>query len=64
MQEKPWTIGLSMIVKDESHVITRVLNSVTPYIDYWVIVDTGSTDGTTRNCEKSFSRKRISQVNS
>lgn len=35
-----------MIVKNESAVITRCLASVKPYIDYWVIVDTGSTDGT------------------
>ncbi|MBI5345787.1 MAG: FkbM family methyltransferase [Chlamydiae bacterium] len=35
-----------MIVKDESKVIKRCLESVKPIIDYWVIVDTGSTDGT------------------
>lgn len=39
-------ICLNMIVKDESRVITRCLESVKPLIDYWVIVDTGSTDGT------------------
>ncbi|MBI2743554.1 MAG: glycosyltransferase [Chlamydiales bacterium] len=39
-------ICLNMIVKDESKVITRCLDSVKPLIDYWVIVDTGSTDGT------------------
>jgi glycosyltransferase involved in cell wall biosynthesis len=35
-----------MIVKNESQVIRRCLESVKPMIDYWVIVDTGSTDGT------------------
>ena len=35
-----------MIVKDESHVIERSLASAKPLIDYWVIVNTGSTDGT------------------
>ncbi len=35
-----------MIVKDESKVIERCLTSVKELIDYWVIVDTGSTDGT------------------
>lgn len=35
-----------MIVKNESHVIKRCLQSVLPFIDTWVIVDTGSTDGT------------------
>ncbi len=39
-------ICLNMIVKDESRVIKRCLESVKPLIDYWVIVDTGSTDGT------------------
>lgn len=39
-------ICLNMIVKNESHVIRRCLDSVKPLIDYWVIVDTGSTDGT------------------
>jgi glycosyltransferase involved in cell wall biosynthesis len=43
--EQP-TICLNMIVKNETPVITRCLNSVKPIIDYWVIVDTGSTDGT------------------
>lgn len=40
------TICLNMIVKDESPVILRCLKSVKGIIDYWVIVDTGSTDGT------------------
>jgi glycosyltransferase involved in cell wall biosynthesis len=35
-----------MIVKDESSVICRCLESVKHLLDYWVIVDTGSTDGT------------------
>jgi glycosyltransferase involved in cell wall biosynthesis len=40
------TICLNMIVKDEKDVIERCLNSVKPIIDYWVVVDTGSMDGT------------------
>lgn len=39
-------VCLNMIVKNESAVIKRCLESVKPYISYWVIVDTGSTDGT------------------
>ena len=39
-------ICLNMIVKDEARVIRRSLASVKSLIDYWVIVDTGSTDGT------------------
>ena len=40
------TICLNMIVKNESKVICRCLETLKPFIDYWVIVDTGSTDGT------------------
>lgn len=39
-------IGLCQIVKNESHVIERCLNSVKRLIDYALIVDTGSTDNT------------------
>lgn len=39
-------ICLNMIVKDEAPVIERCLASVKPWIDHWVIVDTGSSDGT------------------
>ncbi len=39
-------ICLNMIVKNERTTIKRCLQSVLPLIDYWVIVDTGSTDGT------------------
>ena len=39
-------IGLCMIVKNESKIIERCLNSVKPLIDYVCIVDTGSTDDT------------------
>jgi glycosyltransferase involved in cell wall biosynthesis len=40
------TVCLNMIVKDEAHVIRRCLDSVRPLIDRWIVVDTGSTDGT------------------
>lgn len=39
-------VCLNMIVKNEKDVICRCLGSAKPLIDYWVIVDTGSTDGT------------------
>jgi len=42
----PTTICLNMIVKNEAQIIRRCLDSVRPFIDRWVIVDTGSTDGT------------------
>lgn len=37
---------LNMIVKNESKIITRLLESVVPYIDCYCICDTGSTDNT------------------
>lgn len=51
------TICLNMIVKNEKEVVENCLNSVKPIIDYWVIVDTGSTDGTQetiKNCMKGI----------
>ncbi len=40
------SICLNMIVKNEKKVILRCLDSLIDLIDTWVIVDTGSTDGT------------------
>jgi tetratricopeptide (TPR) repeat protein len=42
----PTSLCLNMIVKNEAHVIRRCLDSVRPFVAHWVIVDTGSTDGT------------------
>jgi glycosyltransferase involved in cell wall biosynthesis len=39
-------VCLNMIIKNESKVIERCLASAKPLIDYWVIVDTGSSDHT------------------
>ena len=39
-------ICLNMIVKNETRVLDRLFRSIKDYIDYYVIVDTGSTDGT------------------
>ncbi len=46
MNAQGQTVCLSMIVKNEAPVIRRCMESVRPIIDYWIIVDTGSTDGT------------------
>lgn len=51
------TIGLCMIVKNESHVIVRCLETALPIIDYVCIVDTGSSDGTQETI-RSFLRER------
>lgn len=40
------TVGLCMIVRNESHCILRCLSSAERLADYFLIVDTGSTDGT------------------
>lgn len=48
-----------MIVKNESAVIERCLSSVLPIIDYWVIVDTGSTDGTQQKIQNFMKEKGI-----
>jgi len=40
------TVCVNMIIKNESQIIRRCLATVRPLIDYWVIVDTGSTDDT------------------
>lgn len=37
---------LTQIVKNEAHVITRMLNSIKPIVDIICLVDTGSTDNT------------------
>lgn len=46
IQAEAKSVCLNMIVKNESRVIERCLKSVKDHIDYWIIVDTGSTDGT------------------
>jgi glycosyltransferase involved in cell wall biosynthesis len=48
------TICLNMIVRDEAEVIEECLASVKPLIDYWVIVDTGSSDDTRDVIEKTM----------
>ena len=40
------TISLCMIVRDEEAVLGRCLDSVAPYVDEIVVVDTGSSDRT------------------
>ena len=48
------TVCLNMIVKDDGEVIQRCLESVKKWIDYWVIVDTGSTDKTRQLIRESL----------
>jgi len=53
------TLTLSMIVKNETHIVMECLESVAPYIDYWVIADNGSTDGTQDLIKNFFKEKGI-----
>jgi glycosyltransferase involved in cell wall biosynthesis len=50
---------LNMIVKNESRVILRLLESVASIIDYYCICDTGSTDNTKEIITKFFLEKGI-----
>ncbi len=42
----PASICLNMIVRNEAHIIHELFDAVAPFISSWVIVDTGSDDGT------------------
>ena len=48
-----------MIVKNESKTIQRCIESVERFIDYWVIVDTGSSDGTQEIIQNLMKEKGI-----
>ena len=58
------TICLNMIVREENSVIQNCLDSIKEVIDYWVIIDTGSTDGTQQTilkCLKNIPGKLLEQ---
>ncbi len=52
-------ICLNMIIKNESKIITRLLDTVLSFIDHYVICDTGSTDNTIQVLEEYFKDKSI-----
>ena len=54
-----YNLTLSMIVKNEAPNIERCLASCAPFIDYYVIADTGSTDNTKEIIKKFFDEKGI-----
>lgn len=55
------SICLNMIVKNESAIIRSTLENLTKYVKfaYWVICDTGSTDGTQDIIKTFFADKKI-----
>jgi hypothetical protein len=53
-------VCLNMIVRNEAHVVHETLDSVAPYISSWVIVDTGSNDGTQNLIRDHMARLGIS----
>lgn len=55
-----FNLTLCMIVKNEAPNIIRCLESVAPYIDYYIICDTGSTDDTKAIIKDFFNSKFIS----
>jgi tetratricopeptide (TPR) repeat protein len=53
------TLCLNMIVKNESKIITRLLDSVLPIIDCYCICDTGSTDNTIELIQDFCNKRNI-----
>lgn len=59
MKDQENTLCLNMIVKNESKIITRLLESVSTIIDCYCICDTGSTDNTIEIIQEFFKQKDI-----
>jgi glycosyltransferase involved in cell wall biosynthesis len=59
MNNKKAKICMNAMVANEAKTITRMLDSVYKYIDYWVVQDNGSTDGTQDIIRKYFEEKGI-----
>ena len=53
------TVCLNMIVKNESRIILRLLETVLPIIDGYCICDTGSTDNTKELITEFFTEREI-----
>jgi Glycosyl transferase family 2 len=49
------TVGLAMIVRNESSTLPRLASTLANQIDHWTVVDTGSTDNTVQVAQKVFS---------
>lgn len=53
------TVCLTMIVRNEAHIIRESLDAAARHIDRWVIVDTGSTDDTVAVIEQRMAEHGI-----
>lgn len=47
-------LAVVLIVKDEEHSIARTLGSVKPFVDRWLVLDTGSKDRTRQVVEEAM----------
>jgi glycosyltransferase involved in cell wall biosynthesis len=57
--KKNCKIGMITMFKNEAHSIGKMLKSVENHIDYWVIQDNGSTDGTPEIVKEWAERTKI-----
>lgn len=53
------TVCLAMIVRDAAPFVAETLACVAPYVDRWVIIDTGSVDDTPRVIQEFFAQAGI-----
>ena len=53
------SVCLTMIVRDAADFIAETLASVLPYVDHWVIVDTGSVDRTAEVVTEFFAQAGV-----
>jgi len=62
MAEKKCKIVMTTMFQNESKTIGRMLESCYKYIDFWVIQNNGSTDGTDEIVKQFFTEKQIPGV--
>ena len=59
MTQRKAKFVFNTMVANESHCVLRMLESVYKHVDYWVIQDNGSTDGTQEIINNFFKEKNI-----
>lgn len=53
------TLAFATVCKNEEHIIEKCLDSVAPYINYLIVVDTGSTDKTLEIVKRFIAKTQI-----